>query len=455
MDLDTNMEQINAQSFSSDIKVTIDHIYSVVPAGPTPNEAFSLSNIDLTVMFPVETIYFYNAKHGKVYDRAHVDKIRGALSKLLVYYYPLAGRFKFNKDKDRMEVDCNAKGVLFVAASSMLSIKDLGEIGFVNPTFRALVLNPLALESPPIATIQVTTFKCGGFSFGMYTSHAAFDGLSSCNFLHNLAAMTRGDDIKIVPAFDRTCLNARDPPKIEYEHPEMMELPKEASSIFTKGDVDQGVQDLTKISSQHAYRSFPFSSLELRKIKEKAMEGADPCSTFEAMVSHVWQARVKATEQEGDGEQPVMVLFAVDIRKHVKPPLPNNFCGNGVITAYAQAIAREVRIQPLSFCVRKVKEGIKRVTSDYIKSAIDWLEVHKGIPSMGIHGTFYLSAWWKLPFHKVDSGWGEPIYAGPIMTGVVDMVLLISNCSPLDDGLNLLLALPPDQMANFEHHIHI
>ncbi|MCO5572863.1 hypothetical protein L7F22_026622 [Adiantum nelumboides] len=443
------MEQIAARSFSNDIKVSIDHIYNVVPAGPTPNEGLALSNIDLTVMFPVETVYFYNDNPGKAYDGALVEKIRGALSKLLVYYYPLTGRFKFNQDKDRMEVDCNGEGVLFVAASSKLAITDLGEIGFVNPTFRALVLNPLGLESPPIATFQVTTFKCGGFSFGMYTSHAAFDGLSSCNFLHNLAAMTRGDDIQIVPTFDRNCLSARDPPKIEYEHPEMMELPKEATSIFTKGD------DLTQISSQHAYRSFPFSSQELKKIKEKAMAEGEPCSTFEAMVAHVWQARVKATEQQGDGEQPVMVLFAMDIRKHVKPPLPDNFCGNGVITAYAQALAREVRSQPLSFCAKKVQEGLKRVTGDYIRSAIDWLEVHKGIPSMGVPGNFYLSAWWKLPFHKVDSGWGEPIYAGPIMTGVVDMVLLVSNCSHRDDGLNLLLALPPIQMANFEHHIKV
>lgn len=442
----------------NDLKVNVDTVINVVPAQSTPSEALFLSNIDQTVAFPVETVHFYTPKPC-MDPKNLVEKIRVALSELLVSYYPLAGRMRFNPEKGRLEIDCNAAGVLLAAASSELIMEDLGEIGFVNPGFRSLILHQLDVVDPPIASMQVTTFKCGGFAFGLCTSHALFDGLSSSQFLQNLAAMTRGEKAVFHAKFDRTCFKARDPPTVQYAHPELMQLAPAAAdsaTTFTFTNRERGTAaDLTQISSLHAYRSFPFPSHVLRKIKAKAMEGDSlpKCSTFEAALAHVWQARVKSIELE-DPTQPTSVLFAIDIRKLVNPPLSHAFTGNGVITAYAQAPAIEIRSKPLSFCVSKVREGIERVTSDYIKSAIDWLEIHKGIPSVGVQGNFYLSAWWKLPFHKVDFGWGEPIYAGPIMSGVVDMVLLISNCAK-DEGLNLLLALQPHEMAKFECHIQV
>ncbi|KAH7307121.1 hypothetical protein KP509_22G046700 [Ceratopteris richardii] len=477
------MGETNDKAFPSDIEVSIDKIETVYPSELTPSDTLELSNIDLTVLFPVETVYFYPAKAPGDHHTSEIAKnMKSALGKLLVYYYPYAGRFRFNKEKQRMEINCNGEGILFVEARSALAMSELGEIGFVNPTFRSLVMNPLQMQSPPIITLQVTTFKCGGFVVGMYSSHAAFDGLSSCHFLQNLAAMTRGEEIQVVPVFDRTSLMARDPPRVEYEHPEMMEVPKEGVSVFTKRD-DCGMQDFSKISSQHAYRCFPFSSEEVQTIKRKATEnGGHPCSTFEAMMAHVWQARVRAMagveEEEIENEQVAvcdanenkqtsMVLFAIDVRNRVEPPMAKTFCGNGVLTAYGKAELGEVLRRPLSFCVEKIRDGINRVTSSYVRSAVDWLQVHQGIPCIGLHGSFFLSAWWKLPFHWLDFGSGTPIYAGPIMTGVVDMVLLVSDCANVsathdqrqderrrtDGGLNLLLALPPAQMDLFKRHI--
>lgn len=56
-----------------------------------------------------------------------------------------------------------------------------------------------------------------------------------------------------------------------------------------------------------------------------------------------------------------------------------------------------------------VKEAVDRVTDDYVKSAIDWLEVYKGIPAT-CNGNFYISAWRKLPFGELDFGFGKPIH---------------------------------------------
>ena len=138
----------------TDLKVTIDEVLTIIPSFPTPQEPLFLSNIDQTVAFPVETAYFYRAKPC-MDPMSLVGRLRDALSELLVTYYPLAGRVKFNVDEDRMEIDCNAKGVFLASATSEHSLGDLGEISFVNPGYKSFVLTPTNEVDPPIVTLQV------------------------------------------------------------------------------------------------------------------------------------------------------------------------------------------------------------------------------------------------------------------------------------------------------------
>jgi hypothetical protein len=137
-----------------DLKVTVDEVVTVVPSAPTPHDPLFLSNIDQTVAFPVETVFFYEAKPG-LDPRCLVGRIRDALGDLLVPYYPLAGRVRFNADEGRLEIDCNAKGAFVVSATSALSMEELGEISFVNPGYKSFVLTPADEPDPPIVTIQV------------------------------------------------------------------------------------------------------------------------------------------------------------------------------------------------------------------------------------------------------------------------------------------------------------
>lgn len=105
---------------------------------------------------------------------------------------------------------------------------------------------------------------------------------------------------------------------------------------------------------------------------------------------------------------------------------------------------------PLGFGVEKVKEAKGRVTDDYVRSVIDWLEVYRGIPAT-CNGTFYVSAWWKLPFGELDFGFGKPLHGGPVMSGNDEFVLLLSN--PNGDGINIWMALEKDKMDKFMIYI--
>lgn len=193
-------------------------------------------------------------------------------------------------------------------------------------------------------------------------------------------------------------------------------------------------------SEKYTHKLFTFTSEMLKNLKEKAMVN---CSTFEAIVAHIWRARAKAYFDDRDRES--TVLFAVDVRERASPPLPSSFVGNAVITAFASAGVGDLVEGPASFAVEMVRRGRERVTAEYIRSVIDWLEVYKGIPATG-GGGFYVSAWWKLPFMEVDLGFGRPKHAGPVVSGNDEFVLLLGNG---DGGINVWLGLEKEKMEKF------
>ncbi|BBH02714.1 HXXXD-type acyl-transferase family protein [Prunus dulcis] len=99
----------------------------ITPAKPTPIETKQLSDIDdqdgLRFHFPVIMSYKNNPSM-KGNDAVMV--IREALSRALVYYYPLAGRLREGPNRKLM-VECNGEGVLFIEANADVTLEQLGD----------------------------------------------------------------------------------------------------------------------------------------------------------------------------------------------------------------------------------------------------------------------------------------------------------------------------------------
>lgn len=135
----------------------------VSPRNPTPIKTVYLSNIDQTVAFPVQTVFFYEVPQGGGTPTFDVtERVRRSISEvLLIPYYFMAGRLNFNPQTKRLELVCNNAGVLFVGATSSLGLNELGNLSLPNPSFRHLVLQTEGFESlpeTPIFTIQVKSF---------------------------------------------------------------------------------------------------------------------------------------------------------------------------------------------------------------------------------------------------------------------------------------------------------
>ncbi|KAK1280394.1 Rosmarinate synthase [Acorus gramineus] len=126
----------------------------VSPTNPTPTQTLFLSNIDQTVAFPVETLFFFDSPTSEDI----VETVKRSVSEvLLIPYYFMAGRLNFNFQTRRLELVCNNAGVLFVGASSKLTIKDLGDVSSPNPAFQHLISRTYGFRSlaeTPIWTIQ-------------------------------------------------------------------------------------------------------------------------------------------------------------------------------------------------------------------------------------------------------------------------------------------------------------
>ena len=146
---------LTEQDVMKEVPVTL-----ISPRHPTSIETVFLSNIDQTVAFPVESVFFYEAPPSEWTPTSDIiEKVRRSVSEvLLIHYYFMAGRLNFNLETKRLELLCNNAGVLFVGAKSNLRLKEVGNLSIPNPSFQHLILRTEGFKSladTPVFTIQV------------------------------------------------------------------------------------------------------------------------------------------------------------------------------------------------------------------------------------------------------------------------------------------------------------
>lgn len=127
------------------------------PISPTPNHVLYLSNLDdqKFLRFSIKYLYLFRKS-------VNIEKLKESLSRVLVEYYPLAGRLgRSEKDDDhKLEVKCNGEGAVFAEAVMNLSADEFVEFGRKpNKSLRKLLYrvegSPSFLDTPPLV-VQVS-----------------------------------------------------------------------------------------------------------------------------------------------------------------------------------------------------------------------------------------------------------------------------------------------------------
>lgn len=280
----------------------------------------------------------------------------------------------------------------------------------------------------------MTKFKCGGFVLGLCMNHSMFDGIGAMQFVNSWGETARGIPLTIPPFLDRTILKARNPPEIQFPHHEYAE-------IEDKSDI------LNLLKQEILYRSFCFDPEKLENLKSKATEdGAiTSCTTFEALSAFVWRARSRALNMRPDQE--TRLLFPVDSRTRFNQKIPPGYFGNAVVITSSVCAAGELVENPLSFAVGLVKDAVKLVTYDYMRSAMDYTEVNRGRPSLT--GTLMIAAWFRLSFHAMDFGWGGPIFSCPATLPEKEVIMFLPHGRERK-SINVLVGLPAPAMESFQ-----
>ena len=144
------------------IKIDIKRSTVVKPAAETPRRAIWNSSLDLVVSnMHTPSVYFYRPPANGAGERPaskffDAVVLKEALAKVLVEFYPLAGRLRRDA-AGRIEIDCNAEGVLFMEAETSATVDDFGDFA---PTPELKRLIPAVdvsggISSYPLAVFQV------------------------------------------------------------------------------------------------------------------------------------------------------------------------------------------------------------------------------------------------------------------------------------------------------------
>lgn len=439
----------------------------VIPSKPTPNpKLFSLcEQIKLRTHAPL--LYVYNP-HNNI--STFLETLRNSLSHVLVIYYPLAGRLSWIKDK-RWELNCNAKGAILLEAKCETNLKDLGDFVPTNLVSQLIpnINYDVPIEDVPLLVVQLTRFRCGGFTLGVALCRAATDGMATMRFMSAWAKLARGEylDPNDFPCHDRILLNSRKSTNssILHRHPEFEAPPnwmshdsgdnKETSVTIMKLKREQILKLKKNIDS---HMSFQSTCKDVSKTK--------PFTTFEVIAGHLWRCVTKSRYSRGSSDQPTRLSTLVNCRNRLKPPLPSSYIGNTAFpTVTPTRSFNDLICKPLGYAVEDVRNALERVTGEYVMSALNYIDSEKDMkllrynfhyPAKSVceEGEYkgspnlFVVSWMNFSYKEADFGLGEPFYFGPGYMDSEGKAFVMNNNN--GDGVVVAISLEASYMDIFK-----
>ncbi|KAK8550520.1 hypothetical protein V6N13_119034 [Hibiscus sabdariffa] len=426
------------------MEIVIKESSIVYPAEETPEHRLWSSNLELLMtLHHVPTVYFFRPNGSS--DFFDIRVLKEALSKVLVPFYPMAGRLG-RDENGRIEIVCNGEGTLYIEAETDCVIDDLiGDTTSHSPDLWRLVPQvdySADISSYPLLLTQVTRFKCGGVGLGIGLQHTLTDGTASIHFINSWAEMARGLSLSVQPYIDRSLLQARVPPTptfhhVEYDPPLSMNTAEEPH-----------------LDPETTVSVFKLTRDQLNTLKAKANKNRDDgvYSTYNSLAAHIWRCINKARCLPDD--QATKLHIPIDGRSRLRPPLPSGYLGNVIFMSAAIALHGEIQSESFSDTAKRVKNILKRMDDDYLRSAIDYMEKVPNVkaPVRGARGfqcpNLSINSWMWLPLYDADFGWGRPIWLGPAKVSQDGKTYILP--SPTNDGsLSAVSCLDTRHMKQF------
>ncbi|XP_047093248.1 putrescine hydroxycinnamoyltransferase 1-like [Lolium rigidum] len=429
--------------------VKLPESYMVTPSEETPVHGLWLTPIDLTwaTTGHIPFLHLYRSASASASGAGAVDddffdvaRLKAALAKALVAFYPLAGRLGVDTD-GRLEIDCAGQGALFVVARPDLTVDDFGS-SQPSPELKRLLFPRVEDHSPSLMCgVQVNFLKCGGVALGMALHHIVVDATSAFHFFQTWSAISRDGDAAEAtlerPCHDRTLLRPRFPPVV---HPD-------ALTVFCPPNHQTPSRDHSPRAV--ANQIFVLSKDQVAALKRVCASGV---STFCAVSAHLWRCMCAASRLPPDAT--TRLIFPANVRASLSPKLPGSFFGNGIIMLGATGKVRDIASKgQLASVAGRIRGTISRMDDELVRSAIDYFEIaggHTSNQAGSMPKTELRVVSWR-GMHDADFGRGKPLmvhravqpYAGIayLMDGVGGSmrILLSVEAAIVNDFKRLLL----------------
>ncbi|CAN6197143.1 unnamed protein product [Urochloa humidicola] len=429
----------------------------VGPVRPTPRETKRLSDIEdqVGLRWHVPFVLFYRSRGRGRGGAAGADDaddparaIRRALGEALVPYYPLAGRLREVEGR-KLVVDCTGEGVLFVEADADVRLAELEAAG-LTPPFPCMdrllfdVDGSGGVLNCPLLLIQVTRLRCGGFVFALRLNHTMCDAAGIVQFMFAVGELARGLPAPtITPVWSRELLDARHPPRPSFPHHEYDPVPP--TPFLPPGDM--------------VTRTFTFRAADIAAIKKgisgSAQRGSGKpttTTTFEALAALIWRARTAALEIPAGEDTRLVVAASVKSARGLA--LPAGYYGNACVYPAAVCAAGALRGGTLGDAAALVREAKAAAAAgaEYVRSTADLMAV-RGRPSLAMANALIVSDNRHAGFHRVEFGWGEPVYGGPAVALFVLSFLVAVRNGDGEDAIAVPVVLPRSAMNRFASEV--
>lgn len=410
-----------------------------------PTGVLELSNMDHLFSHYNSVVLFYPPAQdpNKTSTENVTFVLRTALEALLLAHYPwVAGRLRANTKEGRLEVECNGDGVQYVAAKADVEFAELGDVSSPEPAFDLLYAGLQDevmggdMGNRPLAALQVTTFKCGGFALSIKSSHGVMDGYGAAVFLQNLCSIARGAGLVTPPDTTnrREKMKPRNPPSPTIDLPYIKKKTSQNKRPPTIGTATK----------------FTFSAEALEHLRHQALHnqfanGPTRCSRFVAFAAHVWRAKAKSLL--GAQHEDISLSVVVNLREKIVPALSATYVGNAISVATSSATVQELCEKPLAFAVHVIQRCMAGVTEELVQSHTDLIEI-LGAGSLTIEGaagrSLVIPSMVGLPFYDTDCGWGRPLYCASSSNQPMDHLIVLDGIGGDGGSWNLLAVFESD-----------
>ncbi|KAJ0735822.1 putative benzyl alcohol O-benzoyltransferase [Helianthus annuus] len=416
----------------------------IVPAKPTPRELKPLSDIDDQegLRLQSQEVLVYRGD-PKMRNKNPASVIREALAKLLVFYYPFAGRLK-EGPAGKLMVDCSGEGVLFIEAEADVMLDQFGDA--LRPPFPCIeellydVPGSDGILDSPLLLIQVTRLRCGGFIFAIRLNHIMSDATGLVQFLSGLGEVARGaTSPSTLPVWQRELLCSSDgQPKTTFTRHEYGQVVDTKGAIIPLDDM--------------VHTSLFFTVTDISALRRLVPKHLQSCSTFQVLTACIWRCHTIALQP--DPKEVMPIIWPVNARKMLNPPLPVGYYGNVLAFVAAISTTQDLCNKPFAYAL----ELVMKVKSDVnIRSFSDLMSFKRPLHFTAIRA-FGISDLTRVGLDEVDFGWGKPTYAGvpkggiSIVRGVTSFYLPYRN-NKGESGIVMPIALPSGSMDRFVKEI--